>query len=1155
MQQILDRTQESLAQSFQTLARNARRQQHLYYVTVGLLIVIVIVSGLLLAGLAAARHLDVRRNHVAQYVSTISLQLQGETSLLRRTALTLRFYLETDSVGPVDAAVFDGIQRNGKFLSADGRYALLVPPATQQAWGHATAQRLWQLQQIATATITTQMAFQQNHIAYIVDADAAFAIILSPTRLPEYVISSLGPGHVSVLRDAIAQSVREHPGQPQQPAWIGPVEDPLLKEQTVTAVLATTTANRRHSAYLAVSIPASAFLARLKRPADPAMLLLINPANVPVDVSPPISPVQIQSILSNVPQTPTESLAITRSGLLLVQPLNPGFGSLVYALSLRTLAGSIAAELIAIGGIGVFLIGCIVLVARYWDVHLLRRGHAEAARALESETINHVLVSATPIGLCIVRKRDNQIITSNAVANALLGRAQGASLPAHIADALYAASAAPAQPGQGAIAQVTVPASPGASSHDAPDVAAALRQFLLVTCAPVRYGDEDVLFCAIQDVTAQHRLEDQLRAAREAAEAMMRARSNFFAAMSHEIRTPLNALLGNLELLVRADGMGAQASRLRALQVASDGLRRIVNDILDFSKIDAGEMKLANESFRPLEDLESLSMSYAPMVAERPIRFYVHLSPTLDGAFFGDRTRISQIIGNLLGNAFKFTACGKIVLSAEITVDTEQRTIFVCRVRDSGIGMPPTLVSRVFHPFVQAEPGTSARYGGTGLGLSICARLTELMDGHIGVESVEGVGSAFTISIPLPPAPGEQTAHEPAVRGSQAMVLCQEPESGNIIEAWLQRDGWRTQVFHQVDPALGWLRNNRPHILIVTGEYSLQTVQALRDVHGAQAVWITRNGPEHPRACAPGVFEVTTFDHAALLAAALAALNADDTPTLVDVCELDGATRSSARLDDPDATGRLQGPPRTILVAEDNTLNQTLIAEQLEALGWHAIVAGDGRQALAILEEDVADVDVVLTDIHMPVMDGYQLLAAVRALRPELPVLAYSAVPRDDHAGDWLARGFPGHIAKPASLRSLGTALSEIPVHQLHDEAISMEEHQDVADASPIPASECARYRAILREHLQHDEPELADIVLRRDVAALGHWAHRSAGAFLIVSEIALVDICRAVEHLCEASPVQWTDDIATSAAELLDSIRQFSNAHDADDTAPTSQS
>ncbi len=309
-----------------------------------------------------------------------------------------------------------------------------------------------------------------------------------------------------------------------------------------------------------------------------------------------------------------------------------------------------------------------------------------------------------------------------------------------------------------------------------------------------------MLFCAIQDVTAQQQIEHELRAAQRASEAMMRARSNFFASMSHEIRTPLNALLGNLELLARDEGLEAHAPRLRALNAASEGLRRIVNDILDFSKIDAGEMTLAAAPFRPIDELESVALAFAPLAADRPIRFHANLMPSLDTLLVGDRTRLAQIVNNLLSNAFKFTSCGKITLAAEVSTDPRGKTTLVCRVLDSGVGMPPELVARVFQPFVQGDAGATSRHGGTGLGLSICARLCELMGGRITVESVEGVGTAFTVAIPLERAAGSSAAQPPPAPGGRAMVLCQA-ESGEAIDAWLQSAGWQTHVVYTLGGA------------------------------------------------------------------------------------------------------------------------------------------------------------------------------------------------------------------------------------------------------------------------------------------------------------------------------------------------------------------
>lgn len=1139
MQQILDRTQESLAQAFASLARNARRQQHLYYATVGLLIVIIIVSGLLLAGLAAARHLDIRRSQVAQYVSTISLQLQSQASFLRRTALTINYYLAAASDTPPDPNLVAPIRQSGVARSRDGKFVLLVPEATRREWGDTLPRKVWQLQQIATATLATQIAFELDLQAYVIDPDGAYAIMLSPAGIPQAALPKADL--VPRMRDRLMHHIQAQGGQPRTgeatPRWIGPIEDPIVHAPAVVAVLeAKGNGTDKPAALVAVSNPATSFLAHLNRPAEPATLWLVNRDKATIDVSPAVSPAISDRVLALARSTPPDTPRLTRDGLLLVQPLNPAFGALVYFLSYGTLASSIATELAIIVGAMLLLIVGSILTARYWDIHLLRRSHAEAARSLENETISHVLVSATPVGLCIVRQEDESILTSNAVADSLLGRGQGARMPAHIMDALRRHGTMTDRSPMASIAQITVAADIAPPSAGAESTQAAARQFLQITCAPATYRDEAVLFCAVQDITAQHQLETQLRTARETAEAMMRARSNFFASMSHEIRTPLSALLGNLELLARTEGLEAHAARLRALQVASEGLQRIVNDILDFSKIDAGEMKLVNEPFRPLGDLESLAMSYSPMVKDKPVRFYVHLSPTLDAMLVGDRTRIAQIINNLLSNAFKFTLCGKITLSAEITTDTQERSVLVCRVRDSGIGMPPTLVARIFHPFVQGEASTSARYGGTGLGLSICARLTELMNGHITVESVEGVGTAFTVAVPLAPAVADVPPPEPVARGTRAMILCQETESGDMLRAWLERSGWRADVFHNVQAAQAWLRANRPHIFVVTGEYGRDTVVALQRLHPANVVWVTRDGPEHPAQLGQGIFEVSTYSHAAILLGTLAALNADPDADVLNMAasdELDNRTIANTPNTAPAATptraATSSSARRTILVAEDNVLNQTLVGEQLDTLGWEPVIVGDGRQALSALEH--GRFDAVLTDIHMPVMDGYALLSAIRASHPDLPVLAFSAVTTSEQGSDWTARGFTGYVAKPASLKTLEKALMAIPDAASSDSA--------PANETLIPTADLARYRAILREHLQVDEPELAAILLRHDHVGLRHWAHRSAGAFLIVCEHDTVDLCLQVESLCEQAS-GWTQEIASAGDALRAAVLAF---------------
>ncbi|SDC84406.1 Hpt sensor hybrid histidine kinase [Cupriavidus sp. YR651] len=1144
MQQILDRTQESLTQAFASLARNARRQQQLYYATVGLLVAIVIVSMLLLAGLAAAMDLDNRRSHVAEYVRAISQRLQGEAAFLRRTALTVRQHENDIGDSPPDATLLDlldQIRLTGTAVAPDGRYTLLVPPSTRRAWGHATPHRVWRLQQIATAALTTRQALKLDQLAYVVDPNADYAIVLSPSPATHSNTATLDPGIVPTLRDNLARRLQERSGTALRPKdeliWTGPAVDPVLGAHVMTSVMAVHT-EWRLAMLLATSIPVESFLSDLMRPSDASTLLLVNSAGHAIDVSPVAPSTQVGKLLDRARHMPPERFGFTRSGLLRVQPLGQGFGSLVYFLSFGTLLGSLVNELSVIGAIGLILVAGIVLMARYWDVHLLRRSHAEAARTLEKETINHILVSATPIGLCILRLQDGAIQTANQLAESLLGPETRTTLPPHIVDALRQQSPRAMRGQLPSIAQIIVPRRPGPAPDptapvatgpaDAPD-----RQFLQLTCAPVRYRNQDVLFCAIQDVTAQQQLEQQLRTAQQTSEAMMRARSNFFASMSHEIRTPLNALLGNLELLARANGLQAHAARLRALNVASDGLRRIVNDILDFSKIDAGEMKLVNEPFRVIDDFESLACSYAPMVADRPLRFYAHLAPSLDAVLTGDRTRLVQIVNNLLTNAFKFTASGKVTLKAEIATDSGARRLLICSVRDSGIGMSAALAARVFHPFVQGEAGAAGRYAGTGLGLCICARLSELMGGHISVESVEGVGSAFTVVVPLgAPVEGTEPLARPApvARESSAMVLCQEVESGATLQAWLQSAGWHATSFYATNAALAALRSNPPHLLVVTDEYDPGTLDTLRAVCPVPVVWVTSDGPDRPVRRAANVYAVAAYSRNALFAATAAALHDREE-------DAHASPEGNEHRDARPVPGIAGGPDaRTVLVAEDSPLNQMLIAEQLELLGWHPIVVGDGRQALAVLAHN--HVDLILTDIHMPMMDGYALLAAVQTSWPDIAVLAFSAVTVDGRATDWQARGFAGHIAKPASLRELELALRAAPVPPRTGTAAATAGHADVEDA-PLAPAELARYQGILRQQLQTDAPELAAIMRRHDTVALRHWAHRSAGAFLIVQAREIFERCRNLEHRCAGTDI-WTPEVGTLAEALYAAVLAY---------------
>ncbi|CAM3319527.1 ATP-binding protein [Cupriavidus taiwanensis] len=774
---------------------------------------------------------------------------------------------------------------------------------------------------------------------------------------------------------------------------------------------------------------------------------------------------------------------------------------------------ALAAELAVIGGAMLLLTGAIVLAARWWNRQLLRRSQAQARRALETERMNQVLVSATPVGLCIVRQHDHAVLACNPLAVSLLRARPHEALPAAVAEALDRAPCG-AGSGPASVSSITVaaPAPPGPAD--------AAPRFLQVTYAPARYRDEAVLFCAVQDCTVQEALQRELRSAQQATEAMLRVRSTFFAAMSHEIRTPLNALLGNLELLARSSGMAPHAARLRALETAAGSLRRIVNDVLDFSKIDAGQLALVNAPFRPVEALESLALAYAPMVAGRPIRFSLQLSPTLDTEVVGDRTRLVQVFNNLLNNAFKFTASGRITLSGELQADAQGTQRLVCRVSDSGIGMAPALAARVFQPFVQGDAAAASRYGGTGLGLSICARLCELMGGSIAVDSVPDVGSAFTVSVPLPLAQADRQAPPAAsvARTGHVLVLSQDERTGASIEAWLKTAGWRTGRVASVAAAQACAQRDPPATVVATEAFAPAALDALRQAAPLVVVRLTTDGPHRPRQHRPGMLEASAISHRALLDAVAAATGATQEPTTM-------PCPAAPALPAPAASSL------TILVAEDNALNQSLIAEQLQALGCHPIVTATGEQALAVLER--TRVDAVLTDLHMPGMDGQALLHAVQARHPGLPVLAFSAVACSDPEHDRRLRGFSGYLAKPASLQDLQACLRGLPGAASHAGASA---HQLEPGAVEAPRR---RYDDMLRRQLRQDLPALARILAQQDLAGLRHWVHAAAGAFMIVRRQSIVSECRALEALCDAAS-GWAPAMAEAADTLYKRLQRY---------------
>ena len=527
----------------------------------------------------------------------------------------------------------------------------------------------------------------------------------------------------------------------------------------------------------------------------------------------------------------------------------------------------------------------------------------------------------------------------------------------------------------------------------------------------------------------------ELALAKQAAEAANEAKSNFLATMSHEIRTPMNGVVGIVDVLRQSSLTPYQADLADTIRDSAFALLGILDDILDFSKIEAGHLVLESEPVALLRLVEGVCDTLQPVASARRVALEVFVDPALPEWISGDAVRLRQILNNLLGNAIKFSAGLEREGRVRVRVDAVGADRLQLLVRDNGIGLSLAAQARVFDPFEQAEGSTSRRYGGTGLGLSICRRLVRAFGGEISVQSTLGQGADFMVSLPLrrcvsapSPAPAEPASD---LSGLVCHVVLDDEEQARDWCAYLSSAGATAQAWadpHALRRALAGVWEARPRVVLWQTEQfrdpldaALEQLRRELELPATDWVWLTPGQRRSPRVIGPGqvVLDRGALHRAALLkAVALAAGRcAPDPLDLANGLPLDRQKPPSH------IEATLQG--RLVLVAEDNDINQKVIRRQLALLGLAVEVADNGLDALERARS--GRFALLLTDLHMPGMDGYELASTLRreeAPGRRLPIVALTANALSGEADRCRLAGMDDYLSKPVQLDQLGATLA-----------------------------------------------------------------------------------------------------------------------------------
>ncbi len=700
--------------------------------------------------------------------------------------------------------------------------------------------------------------------------------------------------------------------------------------------------------------------------------------------------------------------------------------------------------------------------SRWYRRQVINPARLAHERIAESVAFSRVIIDTAPTGLCVVRRSDGKVLIENQRAQQWPGTARLVSALTGVHDS----------------------AESGETHLEIEG------RHLQIGFVSTRYQAEDVRLYAFNDITRHIEDAQALEDARHAADAANEAKTLFLATMSHEIRTPLYGVLGTLELLGLTDLDPHQKTYLQTIQRSSATLFQLISDVLDVSKIESGQMAIEAVEFCPLDMLEDTLHTYAAFAQRKGLQLYSCIDPQLPDSVLGDPMRIRQILNNLVSNALKFTDIGRVVIRARVTARDAEYVNLEWQVTDSGVGIPEAQQAKLFDVFYQA-PDTASE-GGAGLGLPICRWLAQMMDGEIKVVSEPGLGSSFTLKIRLPLCSGALT-NPPLIEPSATPVYVQAPvrELAQSLCDWLNRLGIAAALAAAPTPE----QDSRQAVLV-----DLLPSEPARYWAGQRVLCLP--GAHSPPLHTAQGWVVDMHDVRAIA-------------TTVSLAQHGKHEQPPAAL--PQSAGQLG---LRILVAEDNPINQAIIKEQLEALGCSVTLAANGEQALQLWQPQAFDL--VLTDVNMPLMNGYELARTLRAHDPQLPIIGVTANAMREEGVRCLAVGMNAWIVKPLSLQTLRAQLVKLckvkaPVEPPPE---PFDDHVQLSD----------KMRPLFISSVQQDLQRLGAALAQRDARALAQLLHSAAGALGAVQALPLAQACIELENALNRGSLDTTLELKVKA-------------------------